>query len=249
MKVLDWVALGWCLVAAATFVSLLRTAAPYGRHERDGWGPRIPALWAWVGMEAVSFVVLGVFAWRARGSLDASLALGALWLVHYAHRSFVYPLRMRRVGQTMPLSVALMAVLFNGVNATTNGLGLFVVHVRGGEWFTDPRFIVGVTLFVVGAGVNVWSDNLLLRLRRTAPAAYYQIPHGGLFRFVSCPNYFGEVLEWIGFAIAAWSLPALGFAVWTFANLVPRARAHHRWYQDRFADYPRERRAIFPFLY
>jgi len=46
-----------------------------------------------------------------------------------------------------------------------------------------------------------------------------------------------------------WSLPALSFAIWTAANLGPRARTHHRWYQQTFADYPPERRALIPKLY
>ena len=55
-------------------------------------------------------------------------------------------------------------------------------------------------------------------------------------------------LEWTGFAIAAWSLPALAFALYTVSNLAPRAVAHHRWYRDKFPDYPRERRALIPFV-
>jgi hypothetical protein len=61
---------------------------------------------------------------------------------------------------------------------------------------------------------------------------------------VSCPNYLGEVVEWIGFAIAAGTLWPASFAAWTIANLVPRAFAHHRWYRETFEDYPKGRRAI-----
>ena len=64
------------------------------------------------------------------------------------------------------------------------------------------------------------------------------MPRGGFFRWVSCPNYLGEMLQWSGFALATWSLPGLSFALWTVANLLPRAVAHHRWYRREFADYP-----------
>jgi 3-oxo-5-alpha-steroid 4-dehydrogenase 1 len=75
------------------------------------------------------------------------------------------------------------------------------------------------------------------------------VPQFGLFQLVSCANLFAEVLEWFGFAVAAYpSLPALSFALWTFFNLAPRAVAHHRWYQRQFPDYPPNRRAIIPFL-
>ena len=76
----------------------------------------------------------------------------------------------------------------------------------------------------------------------------YVIPRGGMFRYVSAPNYLGEMMEWLGFAIATWSLTGLSFFVWTVANLGPRAFANHRWYKNRFPDYPPERRALIPCL-
>lgn len=36
--------------------------------------------------------------------------------------------------------------------------------------------------------------------------------------------------------------------VWTAVNLVPRALAHHRWYREHFEDYPRQRKALIPFV-
>jgi hypothetical protein len=53
---------------------------------------------------------------------------------------------------------------------------------------------------------------------------------------------------WTGFAIAAWSLPAVAFVIYTIANLAPRAVANHRWYHDKFPNYPAERRALIPFV-
>ena len=69
-----------------------------------------------------------------------------------------------------------------------------------------------------------------------------------MFRYVSCPNHFGEIVEWAGFAVMCWNLPALSFAVWTAGNLIPRALSHHRWYRERFPDYPPERKAVIPFV-
>lgn len=37
-------------------------------------------------------------------------------------------------------------------------------------------------------------------------------------------------VEWAGWAVAAYpSLPAIAFAVFTFANLAPRGWRHHLW--------------------
>lgn len=97
-------------------------------------------------------------------------------------------------------------------------------------------------------GVNVWADRVLLRLKSEGKG--YVVPKGGLFEFVACPNYFGEILEWLGWAVMTWSWAGLGFLLYTFANLGPRARANRRWYLDKFGeDYPKERKGLIPYLY
>jgi hypothetical protein len=65
---------------------------------------------------------------------------------------------------------------------------------------------------------------------------------------VSAPNYLGEIVEWSGWALATWSLAGLAFALYTTANLAPRALANHRWYRQQFPGYPPERRALLPHL-
>ena len=37
-------------------------------------------------------------------------------------------------------------------------------------------------------------------------------------------------------------------ASWSLANLAPRAIKTHRWYREQFAEYPRERKALLPFI-
>ncbi len=142
--------------------------------------------------------------------------------------------------------VILMAFIFNCGNAYLNGAYLF--SLSGGyprEWLTDPRFVIGAGMFVLGFTLNRWADRTLRQLRAPGETGY-KVPYGGLFERVSCPNYLGEIIEWSGWALATWSLPGLSFAVWTFANLAPRARAHHQWYRENFRDYPLDRKALIP---
>ena len=110
------------------------------------------------------------------------------------------------------------------------------------------HFIIGLSLFVVGFLINQRADHLLINLRKPGETGY-KIPQGFLFDYISSPNLFGEIIEWSGFALMAWNLPGLTFMVWTFANLVPRAKNHHDWYLSHFPDYPKKRKIIFPFLY
>jgi protein-S-isoprenylcysteine O-methyltransferase Ste14 len=103
-----------------------------------------------------------------------------------------------------------------------------------------------VALFAGGLTLNARSDGTLRRLKRAGDG--YRIPQGGGFRYVSSPNYLGEMIEWTGWAIATWSLAGTAFALYTIANLGPRAVANHRWYRSTFPDYPPERRALLPFV-
>ena len=72
-----------------------------------------------------------------------------------------------------------------------------------------------------------------------------------MYRYVTGANYFGELTEWLGYAILTWSLGGLAFFLWTFANLAPRARAVHGRYVREFGDdySSLNRRYIIPFIY
>ena len=148
----------------------------------------------------------------------------------------------------MPITIMLSAVFFNIVNGFTNGYYLgSIVSNEYNNYFFEPNFILGGLVFIIGLVINLKSDNILLKLKKENKG--YQIPHGFLYRYISCPNYFGEILEWVGFAIMTWSLPGFIFAVWTMANLIPRAYAHHTWYKKKFKNYPQDRKTIIPFIF
>jgi protein-S-isoprenylcysteine O-methyltransferase Ste14 len=242
-------ALVWLELALAlpVFVALTYVSAPYGRHARTGWGPPVPARLGWMLMESpASIVFAAVYATGANRAQAAPLVLLVLWQIHYLHRGFLYPLWMRE-GRGVPAAVVLMGVVFHVANAFVNAGWVSHLGEYPASWLADPRFLVGGAIFVAGLVLNVWSDRRLRRLRAPGDSAY-RVPRGGAFEWVSCPNYLGEIVEWLGWALATWSLAGLAFAAFTAANLVPRALAHHEWYRERFADYPPERRALIPFV-
>ncbi|MFE4948809.1 3-oxo-5-alpha-steroid 4-dehydrogenase [Leifsonia sp. NPDC056665] len=242
-----WFVIAELILAAVTFVALLFVVAPYGgRHGRPGWGPTVPARVGWIVMEApASLAFLAFYLLGAHRADLVPLLFLLLWQAHYVQRAFVYPLLMRS-GSRMPVLVMLLAILFNLLNAWVNARWISEYGDYPVSWLGDPRFWIGVALFAAGYALNVGSDRILRRLRRTG--AGYRIPHGGGFRFVSSPNYLGEMVEWTGWAVATWSVAGLAFALYTVANLAPRAMANHRWYRETFPDYPSDRRALLPFL-
>jgi len=240
----------WAILGLAVFVLLLFVTAPYGRHSRKDWGPSIPNRMGWIIMELPSLLIFMLcFLFGPNGPQPVTWIFFALYVAHYTNRSVIYPWRTRTSGKQMPLVVALMAVCFNLINGFINGYYFSAFsRVYTWEWLMDARFIIGMVVFAVGVFLNWWSDQILLNLRRGGKKGYF-IPEGGLFRWISCPNFLGEILEWTGFAIMTWSPAALVFALWTFFNLVPRALDHHKWYRASFSDYPSERKAIIPWIF
>ena len=148
-----------------------------------------------------------------------------------------------------PIMIIAFAFIFNSLNGYANGVFLASAPpFPVGAFWPGFRACIGIALFAGGFVTHVWADRDLRRLRAPGEVGY-KIPRGGLFNLVSSPNYFGEIAEWCGWALAAWSVPGLGFALFTIANLVPRAHANRAWYILRFPEYPRERKRVFPFIY
>lgn len=244
-----WLVIAWMVLAAVTFIALFFVTAPYGRFTRSGWGPRMSARWGWILMETpvlITFVVL--YAISDRVTSPVSIILLLFWLAHYTHRSLVYPFRVHSRRPSITVSVIAMGAAFNVGNGYLNGRYLYALGPElTTSWLLDPRFIAGAILFWVGFGINQYADQVLIGLRRGGETGY-KIPRGGAYKYVSCPNYLGEIVEWGGWALACWNLGALAFFVWTVANLAPRAFKTHRWYKTEFPDYPPERKALLPFI-
>lgn len=238
----------WIVTGLVAFPFVLKIIAPYGRHTTRGWGPLLPNRLGWIIMESPALLVFaGFYLFGSVPHNSVTWLFFSLYLFHYVNRTVIFPLRLRTPGKMMPVSIVLMALCFNFVNGFINGYYLGWLADYPLSWFTDPRFICGIILFISGLLINWQADNILIHLRKPGETGYV-IPKGGFFNYVSCPNHFGEIVEWSGFALMTWSSPALAFALWTLVNLMPRALHHHKWYREHFADYPEKRKALFPFI-
>ncbi len=240
--------LGWMAIAAIIFISLFFIDAPYGRHEQGKGGASISDRMGWVIMELPAVAVIALyFLMSDRTHSPVALAFLFLWEFHYIYRTFIFS-SLLRGNKTMPWIIVGSGFCFNIVNGYINGYGLFNLKPEYSlDWFADPRFIIGTVLFFGGFATHFTADHILRNLRQPGETGY-KIPQGGLYRWVSCPNYLGEIMTWGGWALATWSLGGLAFFVWSVANLLPRTLSHHKWYQETFPDYPRNRKAVIPFI-
>ncbi len=226
--------------------------APYGQmDDTEKKAIRIPQKIAWIIMEAPAPLVF-TYCMLSKG-LPTDIApwvLFAMWSIHYYHRAFIYPFTLKG-DATLPMIVIVSGFLWCAMNGYLNGLWVGVYGDYPDSWLTDIRFIAGVLLFVSGFVLNKHSDRILKKLlsgNESSGSTEYKIPYGGAFRYVSTPHYLGEIVTWVGFLLASWSLPALLFALMTMANLIPRSLALHQWYKENFPEYPSERKAIIPYI-
>jgi hypothetical protein len=243
------------VIVLATVRAQASSPAPYGRHEAGHpeaeagkWGPPVAQRTSHVlsdfppGVLAFLAVFLGWGYSEPYGQLRNTSTAGvrfnwlfcALWLAHYVHRGLLHPLLiMRYSSRTVRLGIPLAGVFPNLLFCYINACWL-ATCVYPTSWGRHPAFIVGIVLFAIGFVLNKAADWQTARLRRPGETAYK--PPSGLVLFlnVANPNYTGELLEWIGFSIAAWSPPAIVWAAFGAATFVPRSKHNLQWLGKQF---------------
>lgn len=241
------------IAAVIVFVALYFVEAGYGMFVTKKWGITISNKIAWTFMEMPVFIAMCVLWGFSSRRFDPVLFTFFLFFqFHYIRRAFIYPF-MLKGNSKMPLSIMFMGITFNLCNALAQGGWIFYfspLSYYSTAWFTSPQFIVGTFIFFSGMYINIASDRTIRSLRQPGDTKHY-LPKGGMFNYVSSAHYFGETIQWIGFAILTWSVAGAVFALWTFANLVPRADAIYHKYQLMFGEEVKTRKLkrIFPFIY
>eukprot|EP01104_Vermistella_antarctica_P016368 TRINITY_DN5554_c0_g1_i1.p1 TRINITY_DN5554_c0_g1~~TRINITY_DN5554_c0_g1_i1.p1 ORF type:complete len:292 (+),score=40.40 TRINITY_DN5554_c0_g1_i1:35-877(+) len=248
-------------LGVATFLFLQGSgqSAGYGKFTGQAFGKSlvVPSKLGWFAMESPNVFMAAYFYLYASSAPFEELAnkvLVAMFVIHYVQRSMIYPL-LQQSPAPQPIEITVMSWLFCMANSYIQLRPLYQFRAYTEEWLSNPCFIVGAVLFAVGFAINIQSDQILRDLRKhrkvdASGKGAYEIPRGGLFEYVSSANYFGELVEWTGFAIASWSFGGLTFVAFSFFNLAPRAVQNHKWYHDHFGDaYPKERKALIPFLW
>ncbi|XP_013884658.1 3-oxo-5-alpha-steroid 4-dehydrogenase 2 [Austrofundulus limnaeus] len=239
----------WMLIVggASYLVQQRRTCTKYGRYS-PAQSRCCPARFAWLLQEVPAFLVPLLLMLLDSGPETRTGRMLLLWtfMLHYFHRSFIYGLLTR--GRPVPLNIVISSFIFCTFNGFLQGHNLLHCARLHNTWLSHARITSGSLLFLGGLIMNIHSDYILRNLRKPGEVDY-RIPRGGMFEFVSGANFLGEIIEWCGYAIAAWSLPAFAFAFFTVCSIGPRAYQHHRDYQQRFRDYPRSRKALIPFIF
>ena len=240
-------------VALAVFVALYFVKAGYGIFRTPSWGVSVDNRWAWMLMECPVFAVMFVLWARSGvGFAMPQFLFFLLFQLHYFQRAFVFPFLLKGRSR-MPVAILGVGMVYDGLNGLMQGGGLFwfgrAAWEEGASCLLAPHAIAGLALFAVGMGIHLHSDHVIRNLRKPGDTKHY-LPQKGMYRYVTSANYFGELVEWTGFAILTASPAAWVFVWWTAANLVPRADAIHRRYCEEFGrEAVGRRKRIIPFVY
>ena len=205
------------ICAVVVFVALYFVEAGYGKMISPKWGPAINNKVAWVLMECPVFFVLFYFWINSSRQFEVvPLIFFLLFELHYFQRSFIFPFLLKGKSK-MPITIMLMGVTFNTINGYMQGEWIFFLspnNLYTENWLTTPQFIIGTILFFAGMAININSDYIIRHLRKPGDTRHY-LPKKGMYRYVTSANYFGEIVEWTGFAILTWSISGAMFAIWT----------------------------------
>lgn len=109
-------------------------------------------------------------------------------------------------------------------------------------------------LFIYASHCQHKCNKILANLRKDKTGRVitqqHYVPSGGLFEYVSCPHFLAEVVIYFlilvaqEFSISYWNLIFL----LVLSTQTITAITEHRWYKRKYADYPKERKAIIPML-
>ena len=251
------------LVGFVVFVALYFVDAGYGKMRSDKWGPAMNNKAGWLLMEAPVFLVmlyLYLKSFHFNGGVTRHVPYLLFFLIfefHYFQRSFIFPFLLKG-NSKMPFAIMILSFIWNVVNGYIQGYFLFYiaptdpfyVHAYTSSWLTDPRFIIGTLIFFTGWAINMHSDHVIRHLRKPGDTNHY-LPKKGLYKYVTSANYFGEITEWLGFAILTWSYAGLVFFWFSCCNLIPRANSIYLKYEKEFPDeFDRKKlKRIIPFIY
>ncbi|XP_009763848.1 uncharacterized protein LOC107822323 [Nicotiana tabacum] len=125
----------------------------------------------------------------------------------------------------------------------------YIQHLIQG--YTEPEIdlkYIGLLIFVVGISGNFYHHYLLSKLRDNREKGY-KIPHGGLFGLVICPHYLFEILGLLGIAFISQTSFSFCCAVGCALYLMGRSYVTRKWYLSKFEKFPKNVKALIPFVF
>ncbi|XP_044748297.1 polyprenol reductase [Coccinella septempunctata] len=112
--------------------------------------------------------------------------------------------------------------------------------------------ICGVLLFFWSWWHQHVCTIILANLRKTKKgnSSDYKLPIGDWFEYVSSPHCSAEILMYVALTILLWKSSTWGYVMlWVFSNQIESILLSHWWYQETFKNFPKNRKALIPYIY
>lgn len=205
---------------------------------QSGWHPR-------AGMFVLYFLpmlaALGVALPSLPGfSLVQAIVLAAL-LGHFGKRCLEVLFLHKYAGPIDPFTTLAIASFYTLLAGMLSFLNLQPLPAP------DAWFWLGLLLFLAGETGNFYHHKLLADLRRETND--YVIPRGGWFEYTACPHYLFEIVAWLGMALLSRHLFAWIAWLGMTGYLLARSRNTLAWYRQKFPEFPKDRKALLPFVW
>ncbi|XP_047346667.1 polyprenol reductase-like [Vespa velutina] len=113
--------------------------------------------------------------------------------------------------------------------------------------------IVCAIIFLLSSLVQLQTNFILASLRKSNNKVVfngYKVPHGGLFKYLSAPLEFTEILIYLMLSVILWQSNTFHYiTLWVVLNQIDFAVMTHKWYKKTFPNYPKERKILIPYLF
>lgn len=173
-------------------------------------------------------------------TLVQTLVLAAI-LGHFGKRCLEVLFLHKYSGPIDPLTTLAIALFYSLIAGFVSFLNRWPLMAA------DNLFWLGLLLFAFGETANFAHHKILADLRRDTQG--YVIPRGGWFEYVVCPHYFFEIAAWVGIALMSRHLFALIALAGMAGYLLARSHKTLAWYRQKFPNFPKNRKALIPFLF
>ena len=179
-----------------------------------------------------------------------NIVLLMLFCAHYINRGIFYPLFMPSTSKSKwPIEFLFFSFVWITSNSLIQDRNVLFNSVYEEGYLRSTWFMFGLTVFLIGMIINIHSDYYIIKLKKQNNGDYV-IPYGYLYSYITCPNYFGELIEWFGFFLCTQTTGAFIFFLFSCSNLIPKAHKNYEWYKEKFPkDFPKNRKKLVPLLY
>ncbi|KAL3523702.1 hypothetical protein ACH5RR_016536 [Cinchona calisaya] len=126
---------------------------------------------------------------------------------------------------------------------------IYIQHMtlEAPEPLVDLKFL-GLLIFLLGISGNFYHHYLLANLRKENEKGY-KIPTGGLFNLVVCPHYLFEILGFLGISFISQTLFSYVCGIGVALYLIGRSYVTRKWYISKFENFPKNVKALIPFVF